>query len=304
MSVLREIVVLSGKAARARPAFRLLGAVLPGAKGFAKPTWTRELELLLAPEILEEEPFESGLRAEIDPGACTGCGRCEVACRFRAVAVRDGRAQVDAFACEGCGVCALVCPEKAVSFGPVVQGRLFRSRTVLGCFEHARLRPGGANSGKLVQLLRRRARETALREGVSVLLVDGPPGIACPAISSLAGANVALLVTEPTDSARADLLRIAELAGRFRVPFGIVLNKADLSREGAHRTEELCAERRWPLLARFPFVEEIPRCIARREFGNGKNPWGGAAPPRGRSDLLCSPSFGVGTECSGGACSR
>ncbi len=267
MSVLREIVFLSGKGGAGKTCITAsLGAVLPGAKVFCDADVDApNLELLLAPEILEEEPFESGLRAEIDPGACTGCGRCEVACRFRAVAVRDGRAQVDAFACEGCGVCALVCPEKAVSFVPVVQGRLFRSRTVLGCFEHARLRPGGANSGKLVQLLRRRARGTVLREGVSVLLVDGPPGIACPAISSLAGANVALLVTEPTDSARADLLRIAELAGRFRVPFGIVLNKADLSREGAHRTEELCAERHWPLLARFPFVEEIPRCIARRE---------------------------------------
>ena len=76
---------------------------------------------------------------------------------------------------------------------------------------------------------------------------------------------MALLVTEPTDSARADLLRVAELAMRFRVPFGVVLNKADLSGEGARRTEELCAKRDWPLLGRFPFLEELPRTIARRE---------------------------------------
>ena len=49
-------------------------------------------------------------------------------------------------------------------------------------------------------LLKQKARALAEREGCDTILCDGAPGIACPVISSLSGAHLAVLVTEPTPS--------------------------------------------------------------------------------------------------------
>jgi MinD superfamily P-loop ATPase len=49
----------------------------------------------------------------------------------------------------------------------------------------------------LVVLVRQNAKLIAGRESLGCIITDGPPGIGCPAISSLSGASLALLVTEP-----------------------------------------------------------------------------------------------------------
>lgn len=43
------------------------------------------LELLLAPSLLETHEFVAGEVAAIDAQACIGCGRCAEACRFGAI---------------------------------------------------------------------------------------------------------------------------------------------------------------------------------------------------------------------------
>jgi len=53
------------------------------------------------------------------------------------------------------------------------------------------------NSGKLVVLVRQNAKLIAERESLDYIMTDGPPSIGCPVISSLSGASLALLVTEP-----------------------------------------------------------------------------------------------------------
>jgi ferredoxin len=58
----------------------------------------------------------SRFRAEVDEGACTGCGACSEVCPVEAVTVGvDGTASVEADACIGCGLCASRCPAQAVS---------------------------------------------------------------------------------------------------------------------------------------------------------------------------------------------
>jgi len=53
----------------------------------------------------------------------------------------------------------------------------------------------------------------------------GPPGIGCPVISSLSGANLAVIVTEPTLSGIYDLDRIIGVCHHFAVPVIVSHNK-------------------------------------------------------------------------------
>lgn len=260
----REIVVMSGKGGTGKTtlasvlAWSLSGkCVLCDADVDVPDLW-----ILLNPRVREEEDFVGGDKAELHRPPCNDCGNCVPACRFGALSAEDGKVLLDRSRCEGCGACTVVCPKGAFSLSPAVQGRIFGSETDFGPFWHARLVPGGENSGRLVQVLRERAKKTAVEQGKPWILVDGPPGIACPAISAMTGCDLALAVTEPSRSGLHDLKRLGELAKRFRVPMAVVLNRFDLSEEGAKAIREACREKGWPLLAEIPFQLEIVKDLA------------------------------------------
>jgi MinD superfamily P-loop ATPase len=210
------------------------------------------LHLLLSPAVDQSGDFHGGVRARLDQTKCDACGLCAEACRFEAIRV-NGQVEVDANRCEGCAVCARICPAGALSMEPQVTGRWFRSRTRFGPMFHARLFPGRDNSGKLVSMLRQSARTTATRDGAAWILVDGPPGTGCPVISSLTGADYVVLVTEPAVSAFSDLQRAAAIADHFRVPTGVVLNKADINPEMGRRIEAYAAGTGRDLLGRIGY---------------------------------------------------
>ena len=167
---------------------------------------------------------------------------------------------------EGCGGCSLICPVQAIQMVEREQGKYYFSKTGPGEFWHARLNPGGENTGLLVHLLRQEARRTAEAEGKSMMIVDGPPGVACPTISSITGADHVIMVTEPSVSGRHDLLRLAELCNKLGVPFSIIINKYDLSEEYHHQIVRECSERSWNLLGSIPFRKEVVDSIARKEI--------------------------------------
>lgn len=260
----KEITIVSGKGGTGKTS-------LTAALAFFAPENTvlcdadvdaPDLEILLRPERVSEHPFMGMQTAAVDADRCIGCGKCESVCRFEAIAMSFGKAKVDKIFCEGCTACMLVCPSKCISMEDTRQGTWFLGQTDLGPMVHARLNPGGENSGMLVQLVRREARITAERTGASIILTDGPPGIACPAISAVTGADVALIVTEPTMSGRHDMLRMAGLCKRFGTKAAVILNKSDLSDEGTMKIEGACRENGLPLLASIPFLLEVAHAVA------------------------------------------
>jgi MinD superfamily P-loop ATPase len=205
-----------------------------------------DLHLVMKPEIRRREPFIGGNVARIKPGHCLACGKCEELCRFDAIFF-DGPGngkypktfRVDPIACEGCGVCAWFCAERAIEFKPAVNGQWFISDTRFGPMVHARLNPGGENSGKLVTLVRTNAREIAEKEGIDTILSDGSPGIGCPVIASVTGADLLLAVTEPTLSGRHDLERVIRLAEHFGILVLVTVNKWDINADMTRSIEEL-----------------------------------------------------------------
>lgn len=230
----QEIVVLSGKGGTGKTSitgsFGVLAedAVLADADVDAS-----DLPLLFLPQDTIRHEFWCGKEARLDPNRCTGCGLCLAACRFGALAFSHGaeagrKAWVDPSACEGCGVCTFVCPEAAMTLADRFSGHWMVSGTRGGPMIHARLEPGGANSGKLVTLVRQEARRRAVLLGKRLVLIDGPPGIGCPVIAAVTGASLVLVVTEPSFSALHDLRRVLELTRYFGIPTFVAVNRWDI----------------------------------------------------------------------------
>ncbi len=226
----RQLVVISGKGGTGKTSVVAAFAALAGGAVLADcDVDAADLHLVLQPTLGAERDFTGCEQAAIDPAACTGCGRCAEVCRFAAVLADDDTYTVDPIACEGCGLCARVCPAAAVAMTPVVNGAWSVSETRFGPLVHARLGVAEDNSGKLVTLVRNEARAVAEQRGIELVIVDGAPGIGCPVIASLTGADAVLLVTEPSVSGRHDLGRVLQVVKQFRLPFAVCVNKADLN---------------------------------------------------------------------------
>lgn len=199
------------------------------------------LHLVVRHNVRRTTPFEGGKKAVIDETLCTSCGKCKELCRFDAISSNNSEFHVDKFACEGCGVCAYFCPERAIELFVEDGGEWFLSDTDSGPMVHARLVPGGENSGKLVTIVRNEAKSVAVAGGFDTIIVDGAPGIGCPVIASLTGADAVLIVVEPTLSGMHDMKRALELAGFFGVKAMLAINKYDINEEIASEISEFAA---------------------------------------------------------------
>jgi MinD superfamily P-loop ATPase len=219
------------------------------------------LELALRPRRIERNAFIGGLVAVINPESCAACGECELACRFDAIRPPNGNGRsvyaIDSIACEGCAACVQRCPQGAIHMLPQQAGEWYRSQSRYGPLFHAELRPAQENSGKLVTLVKQQARLTALDGGYPLLIVDGPPGIGCPVISAMSGADLALIVAEPTAAGIHDMARILDTAAHFRVPVLVCINKADIYPASAVQIQTYCLERRLELAGMVPFDETV-----------------------------------------------
>ncbi len=221
-----------------------------------------DLFILLEPEIRQREVFRSGYVADIDLQLCVQCGQCRDFCRFDAISPDF---VVDTVDCEGCGVCVRFCPEEAIQLKECISGEWYISETRYGPFVHAKLGAGEENSGKLVTVVRHNAKLIAEEEGLEWIIVDGPPGIGCPAISSVTGAGAVLIVTEPTLAGIHDMKRVAELAAHFRVPRAVCVNKWDLNREMTAAIEGYCCREGIPFLGKLPYDRVVSRALVNRK---------------------------------------
>lgn len=223
------------------------------------------LEFLVRPQRLGQEEFVGGNCATIDQAACSACGECAAVCRFDAILAGKQAYHVDTFACEGCAACAYRCPTGAIRMVPQVAGAWFSSASRFGPLFHAHLLPGQENSGKLVTLVKQHARLKALDEGRDLVIVDGPPGIGCPVISSISGADLALIVTEPTQAGAHDLERILATARHFQVPALVCVNKCDLYPQGTEDIEGFCARQGIEVIGHIPFDPSVTEALVAGE---------------------------------------
>jgi len=256
---MKELVIISGKGGTGKTsitaAFACLvqNGVLCDADVDAA-----DLHLLTAPEIRHRADFTGGGVAVIDRDLCTECGQCIDLCRFDAIGPDF---IVDEIDCEGCGVCVDLCPVEAIDFPTKTCGQWFISDTRFGPMVHARLGIAEENSGKLVTLVRQKAKQLAQEKQADWLITDGPPGVGCPVIASVGGASGLLVVTEPTTSGRHDMERVLDLAAHFKVPAMVCINKFDLNPDQVAAIERHCQERGTPVVGKVPFDVVFTRAM-------------------------------------------
>ena len=269
---MNQLVILSGKGGTGKTSLAAafahlahegpaaLSAVLADADVDAA-----NLELVLHPTRLETHDFSGGAVGVIDPQRCQLCGTCEQVCRFDAIIPGNETFTIDPIACDGCAACVYQCPEEAIHMEPQAAGRWYRSESRYGQLFHADLYPAQENSGKLVTLVKQNARLLALDTACQVVIVDGPPGIGCPVIAAAAGADLALVVTEPSLAGIHDLMRALETTNHFHIPALVLINKADIYPEGTAQIEALCAALDVEIIGSIPFDPAVTTAMINGE---------------------------------------
>ena len=215
------------------------------------------LYLLFNPEHDTEQVYIGGHKAVVDHSLCTVCGICESYCRFDAIKEVEGKIIISETSCDGCFFCSRICPTDAITMVRSDKSRMYSGSFRNGMMVYGRLAPGEENSGKLVSMVRDEAKRVAADKGMRTILLDGPPGIGCPVISTVTGVDRIVIVTEPTMSGLADLKRVHEVARKFTSSAGVIINKADLNEAMADRIEGWCGAQGITMLGRLPFDRRV-----------------------------------------------
>jgi MinD superfamily P-loop ATPase len=278
---MKQIVVISGKGGTGKTILTASFAALAKNAVFADcDVDAADLYLLLKPEIKERHEFKSGKTAKIDKERCIECKKCIEVCRFEAISFCGPQSidhnpqkesyglstmnyglKIDSISCEGCAVCSHICPTNAITMEENLSGEWFISETKYGPMVHAKLGIAEENSGKLVTLVRQNAKKIAEEENKDYVIIDGPPGIGCPVIASLANVDLALVVTEPTLSGIHDMERVIGVSRHFGIRTKVVINKYDINLENTQDIREICQKQNIEILAELPFSEDVTRSL-------------------------------------------
>jgi MinD superfamily P-loop ATPase len=217
--------------------------------------------IFLKPQIKEQKKAYIPV-PEIDEAKCNYCGKCAKACVYNAIAVlpsqngKKGTTLVFAQLCHGCGACSALCPEKAIKevnreIGIVELGDCGQIE-----FVHGKLNIGEAMSPPLIRQVKEQINSK------KTVIIDAPPGTSCPVVGSVKGSDFCVLVTEPTPFGLNDLILAVEVLRKLKIPFGVVINRADL---GNNKTDEYCRQENIPILMKIPFKKEIAMAYSKGE---------------------------------------
>ena len=257
---MKEIVVISGKGGTGKTSITASFAYLGGKDVVVADcdVDAADMHLLMKPGFSKSEDFYSGEKAFINQKKCTQCGKCKEICRFNAISIINEEYYVHQMECEGCGYCAQICSENAISMKEQNVGKCYISNTRMkNEMVHAKLNIGAENSGKLVAKVKNEAKRIAEETNKKLVIVDGAPGIGCPVISSLSGADLVVLVTEPTISGFHDLKRVYGLVEKFQIQAVCIINRADLNETFSNKILEFLNKKNIILITTIPYDDSF-----------------------------------------------
>ncbi|MDD2477188.1 MAG: 4Fe-4S binding protein [Dysgonamonadaceae bacterium] len=215
------------------------------------------LPILFSHEVEQTESFVSGRTLTIDVSLCMLCGACEQHCSFGALHKMNKQMIVNNVLCEGCGLCEYLCPNDAITLSDEANSRIYKSYFNHGTLIYGHLFPGDDNSGKMIARLRALADEEMKQKQIQLQILDGPPGIGCPVISTIIGMDKLIIVTEPTQSGLSDLKRMYQTAISFCRDISVIINKCDINQMENKALKHFCECVRLPILAEIPFDKQV-----------------------------------------------
>lgn len=214
-------------------------------------------------ESIQTNEISSTLKSMFIEDKCIQCESCvkENYCEFDAISWDDekGILKIDYLACEGCGACKALCSEHAFSINTVNSGKIISYTSKFQIpVTYGRTVLGSTTSGKLVSNVKEFIKSIENYSELDLIFIDGPPGIGCPVIATISGLDYVISITEPTPSGLHDLQRVIEVIQSFHIPFGIVINKADLESPFQSKFEDFISETQFNVLGRINYSEDIP----------------------------------------------
>lgn len=210
--------------------------------------------LFLKPDIESSDPVGIPVPV-VDAAKCTSCGRCAKVCGFNAIAMLQ-KPLVFPELCHGCGACALVCPADAIREMSRPIGVVETGRAGAVHFAQGRLNVGEPMAPPLIRAVK------AHRNLEAIVLLDAPPGTSCPVVTTVRGADLVLLVTEPTPFGLHDLSLAVETIRLMGHPFGVIINRADED----PRVQDFCRAQGIPILAELPDDRRVAETYARGDL--------------------------------------
>lgn len=261
-----EIAVISGKGGTGKSSISAAFASISGNTVLADcDVDAANLYLLFSPVCEEEEVYVAGHKAAIDYEICTQCGLCADYCRFEAIRIRNERVEISEISCDGCFLCSRICPAEAIKMIPNDRSRMYSGSFRYGKIVYGRLAPGEENSGKLVNMVRGKASGISEKNSIEHIILDGPPGIGCPVISTITGTNKVLIVTEPTISGLSDMKRASDTVMKFNLVPDVIINKYDLNPAVTAEIMEWCRSSGISVAGTLPFDQKMVQAMV-----NGK----------------------------------
>lgn len=253
-----EIAVISGKGGTGKSSISAAFATLNRSVVLADcDVDAANLYLLFNPSHEEEEVYIAGHKAVIDYNLCTGCQYCISLCRFEAISLINDKVVISEISCDGCFLCSRICPESAIRMIPNDKSRMYSGSFRNGKMVYGRLAPGEENSGKLVNMVREKAKQAAKENIIETIILDGPPGIGCPVISTITGVDRIIIVTEPTISGLHDLQRTTGIVQKFNLQPYVIINKYDLNAPMSNQIETWCETNNIKVAGKLPFDKQV-----------------------------------------------
>ncbi len=188
---------------------------------------------VLTPKIIEEK--------------CNHCGDCAKFCKYNALFVTSEKAIVFPELCHSCGGCSLVCPNHAIIEEKRIIGTIKKGRR-----KNVELVFGELNVGEPMSVPMIRAVKDHIEN--KNVIIDSPPGTACPVVTSVYGSDFCILVTEPTPFGLHDLEISTQVIKELNIPFGVVVNMVGI---GNKKVYDYCKKERVPILLEIPFDRKI-----------------------------------------------
>jgi len=184
----------------------------------------------------------------IDESKCTFCRKCAEFCQFNALFVVGETAMVFSKLCHSCGGCKLVCPTQAItektrSIGDIFIGNVDGLELVYG-----KLNIGEALAVPIISAVKEKAKTQGL------VILDSPPGTACPVVESVMSTDFCVMVTEPTPFGLHDLKVAVEVVMKLGIPLGVVVNFAGIGDRGVY---DYCEKMNLPILMEIPYDRKI-----------------------------------------------
>lgn len=211
--------------------------------------------LFLKPEITQDHEVTVVI-PEVDSSLCNGCRICTEFCRFNALALVGDQPLVFEQVCHSCTGCIHLCPTGALKSSVRSIGRISSGRS-----ENTIMHSGTLDVGEVtgVPIIKELKEFSSRYPHDSLVVMDCPPGSACPVVESIQGVDCCLLVTEPTPFGLHDLKTVHGLAKLFSIPCAVIQNKCTSE---FSLIDDYCISEGLETIARIPLELSTARLIS------------------------------------------